>query len=226
MGTAFNTTTGALATATTMMFALFLCERTERGIVHSVDRRTEAELLNRFQVTDASLTPFLTALESAGQATLRTMDASVERQLAIWSNAFELLQQQSEERERRQVQLWQTALEKLEGRFEVSDAEREKRLRALLDSLHARRDENQRQVQATVDQVAGLREEFSQMVNALGGIFRDKGDLVELQSTLANNLRLLRETQQIDQALHGLAAAIHLLTARQQPAATKDQRAA
>ena len=43
---------------------------------------------------------------------------------------------------------------------------------------------------------------------------RGEGELVKLQAVLNQNLHGIRETQQIDQALHGLSAAIHLLTAR------------
>jgi len=38
--------------------------------------------------------------------------------------------------------------------------------------------------------------------------------LLELQARLADNLALLRESQEFDQAVHGLTAAIHMLTAR------------
>ena len=87
MGTAFNTTTVALAAATTMMFSLFLCEKTEREMVRSIDRRAERELMNRFESADASMAPFLSAVEAASHTMLRTMDETVERQLGIWSSA-------------------------------------------------------------------------------------------------------------------------------------------
>jgi hypothetical protein len=74
--------------------------------------------------------------------------------------------------------------------------------------------------------VSGLKADFARLIGELVGITQDEGELIKLQATLADNLRLLRETQQIDQALHGLTAAIHLLTARGQPSATKELRAA
>ncbi len=43
---------------------------------------------------------------------------------------------------------------------------------------------------------------------------------------LSDNLRVLRETQQIDEALHGLTAAIHLMTARQSLPAIRGSAAA
>jgi hypothetical protein len=63
-------------------------------------------------------------------------------------------------------------------------------------------------------------------VNTLHSIARGEGKLVELQGVLTDNLRLLHETLQIDEALHALTAAIHLLTARQRPMGLQDSAAA
>ncbi|MBI2824795.1 MAG: MotA/TolQ/ExbB proton channel family protein [Planctomycetia bacterium] len=226
MGTAFNTTTVALTAATTMMFCLFLCERTERDMVHTIDRRTERELLNRFEAADVSLAPFLNALQAASQANLQAMDATIQRQMEIWAGAAGDLQRQADERERWQAQLWQDALEKVGERFEANDEKRERRLLDVLNAMQAERREHQQQLQLTAEQVAGLQANFAEMVQALTSVVRTKQEIVELQSVLADNLRVLRETQQIDQALHGLTAAIHLLTARQQPPAGGASRAA
>jgi biopolymer transport protein ExbB/TolQ len=225
MGTAFNTTTVALTAATTMMFCLFLCERAERGIVTAVDVRTEQELLNRFEVADASMAPFLSALETASDATMRALDAAVERQVETWSGALASIGREAEKQQKWQAQVWLEALEKLEERFESNDTDREKRLARLLDSIETHRKEHRGQTQAAAGQLSEVKAELARLTGDLSGILRDGNELVRLQSSLADNLRLLRETQQIDQALHGLSAAIHLLTARNQPA-IKEQRAA
>ncbi len=225
MGTAFNTTTVALIAATTMMFALFLCERSERGIIDEVDRRAERELLNRFEATDANLAPFINALQLANESSLQAMDSTISRQLEIWSNAFQAYQRQSEQQQQWQAQVWVEALQKIEQQVETNDAERDKRLVRLLDSLELHRKEHRTQVQTTVDQVSGLQTEFARLVESLSSVIHGKEELVQLQATLTDNLRILRETQQIDQALHGLTAAIHLMTARNQPS-TKELRAA
>lgn len=219
MGTAFNTTTVALTAATSMMFGLFLCERTERSIISGVDHRADRDLLNRFDVADASLTPFLTAVQSASHLTLETMNAGLDRQLETWSGALLALQRQTEKQQQWQAQVWVEALEKLEGRFEASDAEREKRLLRLLDALEVHHKEHRMHVQSTVDQMSTLKTDLGRLAEALHGIAHGEGELVKLQSVLTDNLRMLRETQQIDQALHGLTGAIHLLTARNQPSA-------
>ena len=225
MGSAFDTTAAALAGATTMMFSLFLCERTEHSIISSVDRRTEAELLTRFQVADPSLTPFISAIESASRVRLEAMDAVIDRQLGSWSTALGAFIERVDEREGRQVDLWTggrkpaTAIRHGRNRAQgpLAAAARYSRGRTRGASHATPRDRG-----ALLRPAGRLRAALAQ---AFSGIAHDEGKLVGLQSTLTENLRLLRETQQIDQALHGLAAAIHLLTARQNPAA-KDNRTA
>lgn len=215
MGTAFNTTTVALVAATSMMFCLFLCERTEREVIRAIDRRVERELLHRFQSGDASLAPFLNALQSASQSNLAAMESTIDRQLEIWSKQQEW-----------QSQLWVESLEKLQERFEANDTDRETRIVRVLEAMEKHRKENRAQVQETVDQVASVKADFARLVESLSGIAEGDNELIKIQSTLADNLRLLRETQQIDQAFHGLTAAIHMLTARNQPSVLKEHRAA
>ncbi|HEY4312670.1 MAG TPA: MotA/TolQ/ExbB proton channel family protein [Pirellulales bacterium] len=226
MGTAFNTTTVALAAATSMMFGLFLCEKTERELIRSTDRRAERELLNRFEAADASMAPFLNAVESASHTMLRTMDETVERQLGIWSSAFNDLQRQADERHQLLTQLWQEAMESLHQRFEVNDTERERKLVRVLETMESQRDQHRTEVRATVDQVTRLQTNLTELAAAVTEVVQGKGELIKLQASLADNMRLLRETGQIDQALHGLTAAIHLITARYQPNAPGYDRAA
>ncbi|HTU26885.1 MAG TPA: MotA/TolQ/ExbB proton channel family protein, partial [Pirellulales bacterium] len=128
MGTAFNATTVALSAATTMMFALFLCERTERGIVTEIDRRAERELLNRFEVVDANLTPFLSAVQAANQTTLDAVAVHGERQMNAWSDALVALQQQAEAQQQWQAQVFAATLEKFEQRVNENEQNREQML--------------------------------------------------------------------------------------------------
>jgi biopolymer transport protein ExbB/TolQ len=226
MGTAFNTTTVALIAATSMMFCLFLCERTERGILHTIDRRMERDLLHRFEISDANIAPFLTALETAGRANQQAMDQALERQLQIWSSAFHSLAEQSEKRSQAQAVVWEQSLGRLESRFSASQGEHEQRLVQVLQSMQQERELHRCEIQASVRDVATLQQEFARLVDSLTAVVDSKGEIVRLQALLADNLRLLRETGQIDEALHGLSAAIHLLTARGNALGAKEHRAA
>jgi len=69
-------------------------------------------------------------------------------------------------------------------------------------------EQRQSEQQQAQSEVAKVESEGRRKVQAAEAL------LVELQSALAENLRVLRETQQIDEAMHGLTAAIHLMTAR------------
>ncbi len=224
MGTAFNTTTVALIAATTMMFCLFLCERTERGMLHTIDRRMERDLLHRFEIADANIAPFLAALEAAGSAHQQAMDLALERQLQIWTSAFHSLADQSDQRNAAQAAIWEQSLARLESHFAASQGEHEQRLIQVLQSMQQERELHRSEVRSSVQDVAGLQHEFARLVDSLTAVVDSKGEIMKLQALLADNLRLLRETGQIDEALHGLTAAIHLLTARGH--AAKEHRAA
>jgi len=222
MGTAFNTTTVALTAATSMMFFLFLCERTEKEIIHMIDRRVDRDLLNRFEITDANITPFLGALQTASQATLAAVDATIARQMEVWSGALEALEQQSTGQQQRQTQLWQEVIGSLQERFEAQDVDREKRLVRLLDAVATQQSEHRVHLQATTEQMQTLQAGLIRVADSLSGLTGGGEELIALQVSLADNLRVLRESQHLDQALHTLTGAIHMLTARAAPS----QRAA
>ncbi|HTQ38745.1 MAG TPA: MotA/TolQ/ExbB proton channel family protein [Pirellulales bacterium] len=226
IGTAFNTTTVALAAAITMMFSLFMCEKTERGIIHSISRRVDLELLNRFEVTDESLTPFLQAVQVGNQATLTALDSRLEKQLQIWASAFTRLQQESDKRLQTHGQMWEQSLSKMHAQFEHSDTQREQKLLKLLSEMQLQRTEQKSQGQAMLNQMTGLQTHFAQLVEALAGLNRGESELAKSQQLLAQNLQGIRETGHLDQALHGLTAAIHLLTARHDLDPKKASRAA
>ncbi|HUY32655.1 MAG TPA: MotA/TolQ/ExbB proton channel family protein [Pirellulales bacterium] len=219
MGQAFNTTTVALATAMSMMFALFLCERTERGIVRSIDRLVERELLNRFEVKDANITPFLAVIRSANEEALQAVAATLQRQIEVWTRALDSVFRRFDERQQQELRSWQGTLAALAERHQAYDGAHEERLRQWLALLETRQDKHLAGVQTTLEKVIAFRSDFAGFVTTLDTIARGEGKLAELQAVLSDNLRVLRETQQIDEALHGLTAAIHLLTARHGPTA-------
>jgi biopolymer transport protein ExbB/TolQ len=186
MGTAFDTTTMALASSVAIMLGMFLVERVEVGIVHEIDGWIERNLSNRFAVEDAELGPFLRAIEAANRATLATVQES-------WSR---LIAHQHE-------------------RDEAHEQHREERLKKLLDGFANQRVEHQSRLQLTVDQIDAVQKNLAQFTQMLSGVLAGEHQLLGLQKSLAENLRVLQQTQQFDQAVNGLTAAIHLLTVRQ-----------
>lgn len=214
MGSAFNTTTCALAAAMTMMFALFVCERIERGIVHAIDRLIERELLNRFEIKDPSILPFLSVVQSANQEALQAIDTTLKGQLELWSRAFEALFQRFDQRQHQELQSWQGALTVLQQRHESFDASLAERLRQSIVFVDEKQGQHLAHIQTALERATSVRDDVMELARTLESLARGEGKLAETQAVLSDNLRVLRETQQIDEALHGLTAAIHLLTAR------------
>jgi hypothetical protein len=218
MGKAFNATTIALASAMCMMFAQFACEWIERSIVQTVDRMVERELANRFEAKDANLLPFLRVTKDANDEALKMIAGNIDRQTEAWTQSFEALLTRFDVRQQHESEAWTQALDVLNSRHETYDAVREERLRQMLDVIDERQEKFMAHVHKTLEKAVALRDDLGGMFDTLHGIAKGEGRLVELQAILADNLRVIHETRQIDDALHGLTGAIHLLTARHQPA--------
>ncbi len=243
MGQAFNTTTTALAAAMSMMFALFMAERIEKGYVHQIDSLVDRELVNRFQVKDGNLTPFLSAIKSANDEALRMIGDTLNKHTDVWLAAFsgilekfderqqqdnqawsnvltvinarhESMESQRTNEQRQHLEQWKNVLHELDQRHEQFDQAREARLHEMMQTLDARQAGLITQLDGSLSKAMTFRDGISDMVEALNSIQRDEGRLVEVQTVLAKNLRVIHETQKIDDALHGLTAAIHLLTSR------------
>lgn len=226
MGSAFNTTTVALAAAMTMLFALFICERIERGITRSIDRLVDRELLTRFEVKDPSILPFLAVVESANRESLQSISMNLHRQTEVWTHSLDSLYERFEQRQQHELEGWRDALEILRQRHEAYDASREQRLKQILAMVETRQETHLGQIEGMLERALTVRDDVSGFLNTLEGLARGEGKLVELQGTLSDNLRVLRETQQIDEALNGLTAAIHLLTSRNRQSGSYDSAAA
>ena len=222
MGAAFNTTTVALGAAMTLMFSLFLCERIERGIGRSVDRFAERELLHRFEVRSAEISPFLSVVQTAQEQSLLLIEETLRRQVDTWTEALGALFERFDHRQADERQTWQATLESLRQRHENLDQSREQKLNGILERVDAQQDRHLARIQSVLERAVGVRDDFAGMFRTLDGIARGEGKLLETQATLTTNLRVLHETQQIDRALHELTAAIHLLTARHRQTELRD----
>ena len=217
MGQAFNTTTVALGAAMTIMFAQFGCEWFDRGILTSINRLVERELSTRFEQKDASISPFLSVVKSANDEALGMIAENLDRQTVVWTHAVDAILERFDSRQQLESHAWTQALDTLNARHEGYDAVREERLRHMLTAIEERQDKFMAHMQATLERVAAIRGDLGGLAATLNSVAQGEGRLVELQSVLADNLRVIQETQQIDDALHGLTAAIHLLTARHLP---------
>lgn len=214
MGAAFNTTTVALAAALSMMLSLFLLERMDRGVLRAIDRFIERELANRFEIKEPSLTPFVGALQAASDETMKTMQATLTRQIELIQQSLAQVFERFEQRQQQETQHWQQALGVLQQRHQAYDSALEERLRQSVVAVDQRHDQQLRRMESLLEQALSVRDDFGALTRTIQGLAQGEGQLVQQQRVLSDNLRVLRESSQIDQALHGLTAAIHLMTAR------------
>lgn len=226
MGQAFDTTTAALAASMSMMFSMFLCERIEHHINAAVDRLSEHDLATRFEHRHESLSPFLGVVQTAHEDMLRSISGVLDRQFELWSQGFDGLFRRFDERQQRETSHWSDSLHQMQSRHEGLERQVEDRFAALLSRLEERHAGQLDQIQSSLTDIARLREDVQSVGRVLREIAEGEGQLNELQTSLSNNLHLLNQNQQMEDALHELSAAIHLLTARRRSTAEPDAMAA
>ncbi len=189
MGTAFNTTFTAMSGLAVTMLIRFLIERRENGAVIKINAFMEDELLYRFKSVDGNLTPFIDAIQET-QTHMLTALGTYEQRLA---------------------QEWQRRLDVTQARWEQVDQRQEENLVQFLRVI----EKQQRQHVSEIQKVNADLTTAQQMMNQVAQSIVADGRLLELQERLVENLTILRQSQQLESAMHELTAAIHLFTARQ-----------
>jgi hypothetical protein len=102
----------------------------------------------------------------------------------------------------------------LQDRQQKQEVSSEQQLHRVLAVADQRQAQHLAQIQRALEQASQFSGEVGALAKTLQSIARGEGRLADLQRTLTENLQVLHETNQIDAALHGLTAAIHLLTVR------------
>ena len=214
MGTAFNTTSVALIAAMTMMFSLFVCQRIERNLLRAVDRLVDRELLRRFEFKiRASRPSYRHSHRPTKKHSRRSIPRCSGRSRFGWPPSIRSFND-STTANSTSFRTGSAVLEAFDQRHEAHDLSLHDQLRQSIVLVDSRHETQFAQIQALLERAVGARDDFAAFLKTLDEISRGEGRLLELQESLSENLRVLHETQQIDKALHGLTAAIHLITAR------------
>ena len=219
---AFDATALALALTMITMFLSFLVERDEQGVLDAVDRAIDRGLAHRFQRVGADAGPFAQAVQQNTQAMMEAMGQLVQKQAEVWARTVAEMDRRSEEmhaKPREQfVGAVESALEKtLEthakrlATLEGKTTEQTGKLLQQMAALAAAVRDTGREQQATLVRVA---EGVAAQASVLGRLQEGESNLVHLQAVLHQNLAALANASSFEQAVHGLTAAAHLLTAR------------
>ena len=204
LAVAFDTTALALCLSMLLMFVIFLVERSEQMVLHSVEELAHATLAHRFATGSPQAEPYLAAVRSASEAVITHTQELLRQQVELWSQSIANTHEQQQQRN-----------QDLEGR--------------LLQTLESLASEGVRQAQIQAKgtaKMAELQERLQTIGELLADVVNGEGQLVASQRRLAENMHTLRQTQSFDEALHGLIAAIHLLTIRTQAQSGSEELAA
>lgn len=192
LAVAFDTTALSLALSMVLMFLMFVVERSEQNALRAVERAARRLLGHRFLASSPASTPYLHAVHAASEQVIAHTRSLVERQTQLWAQAMEGLHAQMERSNAKREEDFAAAMKSIADQWR-RDAQAGDEARAQMD-----------QMQARLARIAEL------LVQRTG----EERALVAAQDRLAENLRMLRQTQSFDEALHSLTAAVHLLTVR------------
>jgi hypothetical protein len=215
LSVAFGTTNQSLTLSIILMFGKFVVGLGETRLMTQVDRRTDDELLGRFEV----------------------VSSGPDGQLAAVRRMSETLLQASEELVRRQAELWQESIQASERRWGRMGESAEKQLETALagaltqglklhaESLakteqaaaaqnHKHWDQVQRALVQGAEATAAIQEAVNQQAGILCRTVEATGQVAKLEETLNRNLATLAGSKHFEQTVMSLAAAIHLLNAR------------
>ena len=200
LATAFDTTGLALILTMIVMFFSFVVDRLEQSVLQAVDDYAHRELAHRFERTSSESAPFLEALRLHSRTLLETVEKVVLRQAEVWAEALAAV----ENRQRQQQEQLTAALEQaLQGTLR----EHARHAAALQEQATTAASEQQTALEKVAEGVAN-------QTRVLAGLQAGEKKLLHLQESLDRNLNLLANAETLQQTLHSLTAAVHLLTAR------------
>ncbi len=207
LATAFDSTGLALLLTMVAMFLSFIAERLEQSVLYDVDAFIDEQLFHRFARSESDNSPLVAAMQQL-----------VEKQADIWTQSLGAMQGRLHTEEDRLQERLTSALQQALERSLTMHQEQIGQMRQLA----------QEQVSETLRPMANLAGALRQQVvalkpmadamtaleQALSRLQQDEGQLVRLQSLMQQNLGTLAAAESFDEAVHSLAAAVHLLTAR------------
>jgi biopolymer transport protein ExbB/TolQ len=192
LAVAFDTTALALTLSMGLIFSIFVVERMEQGLLARVDSAARRLLGNRFLSTSAESAPYLSAVQAASLQVIAHTRSLVETQTQIWSQT----------------------LSQLNDRLDQALAKRDQMFTQAMNQLMAETRRDTSLFDASQKRLEDLQSRLTRLAELLVHRTGEERALIASQDRLAENLRMLRQTQSFDETLHSLTAAVHLLTVR------------
>jgi len=216
LGVAFGTTAQALMLSLVLVFGTFLIERTERTILSRVELLALSIAATAFPGEKRS-SPIAEAESELAAKLIRQAEGLLNRQIEMWDSALQAMQTRWQEAMQAQQQRLN---ESLLAVMHVSVEEHQATLAAmrsrLIDGLDSASSRWQEASGEWKSQVRVYSEAASRQADAQQAVTGLLAQISSEQREVLLNLQRLTPTEPLDQTLHTLTAAVHLLTARVQ----------
>lgn len=215
LGVKFDTTALALAMSMLLMFFHFFVERAENAMLEEVDYRVAEDIRSHIPRLPVGIDGQAMAMRQIADTMTNAVEHLVERQLVQWQAAMDAAAARwSQIADVAAREIRQVVAEGLEGSLK-NHAER---LAAAEQMIAAQNRQSWEKVQATLAQTVSrldtLQDGQVRQAEALSRAVSASGDVMQLQDTLNRNLAALGGAKHIEQSVHSLAAAIHMMNAR------------
>ncbi|MBI1313429.1 hypothetical protein GC176_19235 [bacterium] len=198
LGVAFGTTALSLGLSLLLVFGTYLVEKSERAILADVELRTLELTTRLFPVEQAEPQPIVQAETEAAQQILEQTEALIAQHVALWNNSLSAMQDR-----------WAATLTRQQSELDSV-------LRTAFDESVSGQIELISQ-QRTAQQI--LQRSIEQLTESQNGLLKSQRDLVASQLQIADRLDAEQSNDALEETLHTLSAAVHLLTARVTPKA-------
>ncbi len=215
LSVAFDTTALALGLSIVLMFGMFFISRWEARCLANADGAVEDELIGRFRVDEASEDTTVAAIRRMAKAVIESSEQLVQRQAALWQRSLDAASDRwsnmtittEHQLETALTRALQTSIEahtrKMNEAEEAADARVGRYWQEMLGTMD-------KQIEVIKAQYAELQRQGEIMTKAIDAT----GRIMQLENALNQNLSALRESNQFDEAVNSLAAAISVLNAK------------
>jgi biopolymer transport protein ExbB/TolQ len=207
LGVAFGTTALALGLSLVMVFMAYAVEKQERTLIADIEMKAINWLTSLFPSPEENESPLAAAEAEAARKLIVDTEALIQRQTELWERSIHRLRVQwTKTCEKQQV----TLTESLTSGVEESLNSHRQLLASLTSGWDARILDFSKALSAQADAQQRSMVEWQKLSG-------DQSQLMAIEKQLADSLQSAHAAAALNETLHSLNAAVHLLTARVRP---------
>jgi biopolymer transport protein ExbB/TolQ len=212
---AFDTTALALSLSILLMFFQFFVDRIESQLLSIVDTRVSEELIGCFESVGTANDPHLQSIQRMAQEVIQTSEELIRRQSEIWEQSIDSSQRRWLEATKNSADEIHTLLREGMDASLTSFANRiAENQQDAADQASRRWEQWQTNLSQNARMLHAQQQELVKQGEVMARVVEATGEVVKLETTLNQNLKLLAGAKNFEDTVMSLAAAIHLLNTR------------